>query len=559
MKQDTAKIAREPWVTAICREILRIGYSRRILGQIFPEILRVIVEEKNLALLSMAAIYINNSEDNKFKLSGYYNILWTKLSITVNASDKIAIFEDKDATLIRMHIPVIGPSREILGTLVLYTNAIPKDLSALEAIAWDMAIVIDAKQNRKSQNLVSAAQGDKSSNDQYITKNFFELLKTAIGNFPGGICVLTEELSVAMTNKRFYEILDIPEAMFPIGCDFVDILRFNARRGEYGPGDAEELAQERARHIKLFVDQAFDRDTASGSVLEVRTTPSPLGGCVLSYIDVTARKTAERELVQHRDRLEEVVRERTTEIELQANELKRLLNQERKINEQQRQFVTMASHEFRTPLTIIDGAAQRVLRRKSELTSEFVGEKVGQIRGAVRRMVELMESILATSRLDHGVIDIKPESCSIIDLIKICVASQQEIAPDHCFHLDLEHLPSAIVADRSSVQHIFTNLLSNAVKYSPGCPDISIIGWTEGNCVHVSIKDDGIGIDADDLPKMFQRYFRARSSTGIPGTGIGLNLVRKILELHQGNISVESKKGSGSVFTVTLPLDMRVL
>lgn len=546
------------WAAATGREVLRVGYSDRIIGQVIPDILRVIVETRQLELRPRAAVYLNDAATQKAILAGYYNIHWSQIETSIDICRSVQICADPRTLLTRVLVPISGTTAEPIGVLAVYADngTEYEHVAVLQALAWDISTVVRGKRRQEEKPPVTTCAGMPGgieADSPVLGDNILELLRTTIDNFPGGICVLTDDLRVAMTNRRLYEILDLPEALFPVGCNFADILRFNARRGEYGSGDVEQLAQERIRHVKLFVDHAFDRDTASGLVLEVRSTPSAGGGCVLTYVDVTARKMAERELLHHRDRLEEIVTERTAEIEFQAKKLQRLLNHERHVNEQQRQFVAMASHEFRTPLAIIDGAAQRLIRRKTEVTPEFVGEKVSQIRASVARMVDLMESILAVGRLDHGMIDIRPEPCAIVELIRLCAASQRDITPSHRVNLDLKHLPATITADRSALQQVFTNLLSNAVKYAPGSPDIFVRGWLEDGCVHVSVKDQGVGIDADDLPKMFQRYFRARTATGIAGTGIGLNLVQQIVELHRGTISVASEKDRGSVFTVSLP------
>ncbi len=298
---------------------------------------------------------------------------------------------------------------------------------------------------------------------------------------------------------------------------------------------------------------------ADGTAIEVTIYSSWLtyegrAASLVAVVDVTERKRSERALLQHRDILEEAVLSRTAEIAWQAKELERMLDQERHINELQRQFVSMASHEFRTPLAVIDGAAQRLVRRREAITPDFVAEKTEQIRGSVSRMLELMESILAAGRLDHGRITIVRKPCSLGDIIAACSTRQEGIRRSHRFLLDLDRLPEAVYADRTALEQVFSNLFSNAVKYAPNAPDVYVTGWQEGENVHVTVRDEGIGIDADDLPRMFQRYFRARSSTGIAGTGIGLNFVKQIIELHDGAIEVTSKKGCGTTFSLRLPI-----
>lgn len=381
-----------------------------------------------------------------------------------------------------------------------------------------------------------------------------DLLSAAIDSFPGGFCALDANLRLTMANRNLYELLDLPEERFPVGSHFEEIVRFYAERGEYGDADVEELVRLRMEHAKLFLAHNFERESANGTVLDVRVAPLPGGGCVLTYSDITERRRAQMELIRHRDDLERAVAERTAEIERQAQELQRALAHERRVNELQRQFVSMASHEFRTPLAIIDGAAQRLLRRRGELNQDYVHERAIQVRASVSRMVELMDSILAAGRLDEGKIEVKPSACSIKTILTACCARQNDLSRTHRITLEHGEAPEHIRADAAALDQVFTNLLSNAVKYSPGSPDIAVTARTEGSEIVIDVKDRGLGIDEDEMPKMFQRYFRARTSSGIAGTGIGLNLVQQIIQLHGGSIAVASRKGEGSTFTVRLPL-----
>lgn len=336
-----------------------------------------------------------------------------------------------------------------------------------------------------------------------------------------------------------------------LSMTLVDLRPKEEWRTEEGGGAAGDDGDV-CRHLK-----------ADGMEIEVMIYSSCLNyanraAALIALVDVTERKRAEQALLQHRDILEETVRSRTAELARQAEELERMLQQERQINELQRQFVAMASHEFRTPLAIIDGAAQRLVRRKDGITQDFLAEKTDQIRSSVSRILELMESILAVGRLDHGRVTITLAPCSLADVIATCSKHQESIRKSHRFQLDLERLPASIPGDRPALEQVFTNLFSNAVKYAPHAPIVHVRGWQDDQYAHVSIRDEGIGIDADDLPRMFQRYFRARTSTGIAGTGIGLNLVKQIVELHGGTIEVASQKGNGTTFTLRIPVAARI-
>ena len=283
----------------------------------------------------------------------------------------------------------------------------------------------------------------------------------------------------------------------------------------------------------------------SSSKIPLRNADGDIIGLLGVARDITARRKTE------------ALKRRAFELEETSRHLSDALAREQQASALQRQFVEMASHEFRTPLAIIDGAAHRLIRRQGLLEPEFVANKSQIIRLAVSRMVDLMDSILSFGKLEAGMAGIKSEECYLRDLLSACCQRQQELSKDHHISLDLASLPQKVVADRSALEQIFTNLLSNAVKYSPDSPQIEVRGWCDGVNMEVSVRDHGLGIDQDDLPKMFERYFRARNSTGISGTGIGLNLVKYYVELHSGKIAVESAKGEGSTFTVSLPVSGR--
>jgi signal transduction histidine kinase len=239
---------------------------------------------------------------------------------------------------------------------------------------------------------------------------------------------------------------------------------------------------------------------------------------------------------------------------LQTEELKEALSKEKELNELQSEFVSMASHEFRTPLAIIDASARRMERRKEKLSSDDISKRTQKIHNAVNRMLGLIESTLMVARADKGKLSISPKEINLTELIEQCCENQNEIITSHIVTYVLEDLPDLFIGDQAALTQIMTNLLSNAVKYSPDNFMIEVQGWVRETDVYISVKDHGLGIDKEDLSNLFGRFFRAKTSTGIPGTGIGLNLVRTLVEMHEGEISAQSTLGKGSTFSIRLPI-----
>ncbi|MGH1479556.1 MAG: sensor histidine kinase [Geminicoccales bacterium] len=231
------------------------------------------------------------------------------------------------------------------------------------------------------------------------------------------------------------------------------------------------------------------------------------------------------------------------------------LANEQKINGLQRQFVSLVSHEFRTPLSVIDGNAQRVLRRIETIPRERIASGLEKCRGSVNRLVGLMESVLSSSRLEAGTIEFAPTPCDLFKAVSEATENQQEISSDHQIIVDVDQLPKEVVADVKLVSQIFSNLLSNAVKYSPNSSTVWVNGYQSDDMAVISVRDQGVGIPEEDLKKLFGQFFRASTAVGIPGTGIGLHLVKHLVEMHGGTIAAESIEGEGSTFTVKLPIN----
>ena len=257
------------------------------------------------------------------------------------------------------------------------------------------------------------------------------------------------------------------------------------------------------------------------------------------------------------ENLEAMVSERTKELEEQKARLQLALDKEKELNGLQCQFVSMVSHEFRTPLAIIDGSAQRIIRRHDKIGTEKMLDGLGKIRTSVSRLTDLIESVLSAARLENGSIAVEPRPFDIREMIGEICRSLQQMSPNHRILYDMRHMPEEVDGDETLLRLVVSNLISNAVKY---CPEGSRI-WVEGKASDPSsvcfvVRDEGPGISPHELDKLFDRYYRASTSTGIIGTGIGLHIVQVLVDLHGGHVDVSSVEGEGTTFRVMLPRKM---
>jgi signal transduction histidine kinase len=236
--------------------------------------------------------------------------------------------------------------------------------------------------------------------------------------------------------------------------------------------------------------------------------------------------------------------------------LKERLAQEQRLALLQRNFVSMASHEFRTPLTIIDGHARRLVKTKDSVTADEIGERAGKVRAAVLRLTHLIDNLLNSARLiDGGAAPyFHPAEMDMAALLYEVCQVHREMTPGAQITEQLAQTPMPMAGDAKLLFQVFSNVLSNAVKYSPHGGAIAVAAEVAAGNAVVRISDRGIGIPAVDLDRLFERYHRGSNVSGIVGTGVGLYLVKMAVELHGGRVEVDSKEGDGARFTIRLPL-----
>ena len=239
----------------------------------------------------------------------------------------------------------------------------------------------------------------------------------------------------------------------------------------------------------------------------------------------------------------------------QAAMLAEQLAQEQRLALLQRNFVSMASHEFRTPMTIIDGHARRLIKLKDSISPAEIGERAGKVRSAVLRMTHLIDNLLGSSRLIDGGGGqyFYPAEMDLAALLQEVCQLHREMVPGVQIVERIAANPMRMTGDPKLLFQVFSNLLSNAIKYSPDGGVIAVDAATVADEVVVTVADHGIGIPAADLDRLFERYHRGSNVSGIVGTGVGLYLVKMVVDMHGGAVAVESREDKGSRFTVRLP------
>ncbi len=399
-------------------------------------------------------------------------------------------------------------------------------------------------------DVTALVEKDKALRDQN------ERFNRALENIAHGLVMFDSEQRLIVCNRLFAIMYGLSDEQVEPGTTVSQIIACQVASGLIDREQVESGIRDWLGRPGSEVLTAQTHKLSDGRTVQVTFATMAEGGWLATHEDITERKRAEQELLTHRDHLQDLVDEATESLKFKAKQLRLALDKEKELNALQREFVSMTSHEFRTPLAIIDASVQRIERRakKGELTIDTLTPRIGKIRTAIERMTRLMEDTLSAARMQDGRINILAKPCDIASLIEEVVERQQEIATTHRFRLRFENLPEHIQADRAALDQVLTNLMSNAVKYAPDAPDVDVAAVGSGAYVIVSIRDRGIGIDKDDLSRIGERFFRAKTSTGIEGTGIGLSLVSKLIELHEGAFHVDSKKGEGSVFAISVPV-----
>ncbi len=380
------------------------------------------------------------------------------------------------------------------------------------------------------------------------------LLQSSIDNIDQGISVVDANLNLVAWNRRYLELFHYPTEMIYVGRPVAELVRYNASRGECGPGVVEDHVNKRVEHLRNGTAYRVQRNRTDGTVLEIRGNPLPGGGFVTTYTDVSDYQRAVAELTDIRNSLEHKVAHRTAELESVNDELQTLNSELQEASAGKTRFLAAASHDLVQPLNasrlFIDALAARPLEDSSR-------QLLTRADSALAAAEQLITDMLQIARMDAG--DIKPAFAPVsLDSILDDAVAQARLAAEArgiCLRYRRSHL--WVQSDEKMLRRVVQNLLDNAVKYTR---EGGVLIGVRGNAGGISLEvwDTGEGIAPDQQQAIFREFCRLTSKDTAGhqrqhGYGLGLATVERLCRLLEAPIGLSSIPGRGSVFRVRLP------
>ncbi len=359
-------------------------------------------------------------------------------------------------------------------------------------------------------------------------------LRATLENMHQGVAMYDADYKLVTWNERFREYLDMPDEFFSREHGFIDYLRYNAARGDFGDADAETLIAQRLDLLKRV--HSLERTRPNGTVLEITRAPTPDGGFIAIYTDVTERKTAEAELTKAKQAAEAASRTKSD-------------------------FLANMSHELRTPLNAIIGYSQMLQEEAADDGQDRYLPDLKKVENAGKHLLALINDILDLSKIEAGRMTLFIEPVNVRTLLAEVRSIIEPLATKNGNRLLVECPDDLgiIDSDVTKLKQSLLNLLSNASKFTNnGTVTLTLTESGEGEEKNLSFRvaDTGIGMSPEQLGRLFQAFVQADSSTTrqFGGTGLGLAITRHFARMLGGDVTVESEAGKGSIFTLALPM-----
>ena len=302
---------------------------------------------------------------------------------------------------------------------------------------------------------------------------------------------------------------------------------------------------ENVRHLQYFesIDRWFDR----------RFYSLKPGQLVTLSIDITQQKLAEEALRESQASLEKTNASLERKVLERTHALTEALAREKELSELKSRFMSIASHEFRTPLTTILSSTSLIEQYNKDGQQESRKKHTVRIKSSVKDLTDILNDFLSLDTLEQGKVQVIKEPMDLHELLSEIIEELNGTLKTGQAILLFYNGRKKINQDKKILRNILLNLFSNAIKYSGENKPVSLFIDVENELVSIKVKDEGIGIPEEEQKNLFGMFYRARNSINIQGTGLGLNIVKRYVDLLGGNISFVSRQNEGTVFTVSLP------
>jgi Na+/proline symporter/signal transduction histidine kinase len=384
-------------------------------------------------------------------------------------------------------------------------------------------------------------------------------LQHALDHARQGITVFDANLALTAWNREFADLFGLPSAMLRHGVGLDEIVRFNAGRGAYGPGDSEDFVAERVAS-QLYDDQPNRlRLFSTHRVIEVRSARLPDGGIVTTYTDVTQSVQAEEALEAANEMLERRVDERTAELQRLNAELERAKNEADAANLSKTRFLAAASHDILQPLNAARLYASSLSEGASQISVEERADLARNVDVSLEAVEEILGALLDISRLDAGATRPEISDVPVADLMGMLEIEFAAVARAKGLDLVFVSTTLAIRTDRRLMRRLLQNLISNALKYTlsgrvlVGCRRVP-------GAARIEVWDTGLGIPPEHERAVFAEFRRLDQGARVArGVGLGLSIVERLGRVLEHPVDLRSRPGKGSVFSVTAPLGRAAL
>jgi PAS domain S-box-containing protein len=391
-----------------------------------------------------------------------------------------------------------------------------------------------------------------------------------------GIVLTNEKGEIVLLNPAAARLFEYePQELPGRSIDVLIPMRFHDRHVKYRENFYEHPGNRSMGHGRdLFARKKDGREFPVEVSLSFYRQKNVL--YVIAFVvDITERKQAERELLERKAELERItqdIRKLNTELETKVEqrtlilqealqelersqeELNDALSKEKELSEIKSRFVSMASHEFRTPLSTVLSSAALLSKYQQTEDQEKRDKHIKRIKDAVKHLNTLLEDFLSLGKLEEGKIKAEPAPFAVEEFLEEVVEEMRPLAKENQ-RIDLSYTGSdGFLSDKRLLRNILINLLSNAVKFSPEGAAIHLEAThTPEGGLSVSVRDQGIGISPEDRQHLFSSFFRGANALNIEGTGLGLHIVKRYVELLGGTIGLESELGKGTRVSIQLP------